>query len=491
MDTIMAFLEWLESREGLLSAITAVLAMCGICYGVIAFIFPSVNDRVRGIFGHDGNKDKSEGTTKAVSPGSVPGKTDNRSSIAVLPLRALSSSEEDRNIAAGISSEIGADLAQLSDLKVASHLATMQFHGDSINLREVADVLAIRYVLTGSFQRSGERIRLTAELTDAISGDQLWASTYDHDISDLFAMQGEVSRAIVAAIGGELKLADTRIAYDAPTDNLDAWGLVQKAFNFWLTHFTPDDYDKSLSLLRQAVKLDPNYAAARASLAMILSQRVINRVSANPQQDTQEALEMIEEAVRLGPRDLTVLENAGLVWTHHGQALRAIDALRQAVELAPLNLIAWGYLSFPLGWSGDRTQTEEAVTILDRLLTMAPKHPSRPYWLYFRANALVRLDRLDEAERDARKTLDLQPSWFLSWVTLANIYGRQDKYDEARHAMDKCRKIHPLITADFVVMSTRRICLSDAAAEPLLTGLFKAGMVDESAEELQATVPVS
>ncbi len=478
MDSIVAVLDWLESREGLLSAITAVAAMIGICYGIIAFIFPSVHKRARRIFGHEHENVEADAGSAKSSNRSVPAKGSKRSSIAVLPLRTLSSSEEDRNIAAGISSEISADLAQLSDLRVASHLATMQFQGDRVNLQEVAEVLSIRYVLTGSFQRAGDRMRLMAELTDAHSGDQLWASTYDHELKDLFEVQGQVSKAIVGAIGGELKLADTRIAYDAPTRNLDAWGLVQKAFNFWLTHFTPDDYDHSLSLLRKAVKLDPGYAAARASLAMILSQRVINNVSQDPDRDTREALDMIEEAVRLGPRDLTVLENAGLVWTHHGQAKLAIEALRKAVELAPLDLIAWGYLSFPLAWSGNQADVEEAVTILDRVLSMAPKHPSRPYWLYFRANALIRLGRLAEAENDARKALDLQPAWYLAWISLANIHGLRGEMHKARESMNKCLEIHPLMSGRFYVERCRVICLDDAAADPLVRGMFDAGLVE-------------
>ena len=202
-------------------------------------------------------------------------------------------------MAAGLSFEINGDLAQVPDLRVASHLASFSFQGENIDLKEVAEVLSIRYVLTGSFQRQGERMRLMAELTDAHSGEQLWASTYDRELEDLFEVQAEVSEAIVGAIGGELKLADTRVAFEAPTKRLDAWGLVQKAYNFWLTSFGPEDYDRSLELLRRAVKMDPLYAGARASLAMILSQRTINGLSGKDfEKDRDEALEMIEEAVR-------------------------------------------------------------------------------------------------------------------------------------------------------------------------------------------------
>ncbi|KAA9134120.1 tetratricopeptide repeat protein [Marinihelvus fidelis] len=484
MDSIIEFLNWLESREGLFSALTAIAAMFGICYGIIAFFFPGVGRWMRRTFGHESGFVAGESPQTGRGKGSeLPSKSRNRSSIAVLPLRTLSSLEEDRNIAAGISSEISADLSQLADLRVASHLATMQFQGQSVDLKEVAEVLSIHYALTGSFQRAGERMRLMVELCDATTGDQLWASTYDRQIKDLFDVQGEVSKSIVAAIGGQVKLADTRIAYDAPTDNLDAWGLVQKAFNFWLTHFSPQDYETSLKLLRKAVALDPQYAAARASLSMILSQRVINAVSQDPEADTRESLEMIEEAFRLGPRDLTVLENAGLVWTHHGEGLRAREALRLAVDIAPLDLMAWGYLSMNLGWTGNEAETREAVAIADRLLAMAPKHPSRPYWHYFRGSALNRLGDLEGAAKAANQALEDQPAFNIAYILLANVLALGGDLDGARAAYAASLQINPFLGPEFAIQRMKTVCMSEEAAEPMYRGLVLAGLTGKDGPE--------
>ncbi len=488
MEAITGFLDWLESREGLLSAITALAAMVGVSYGVIAFIFPGINRRLRRLFGHE-EGDKDAGATATVpargQDDKAPDKPVGRASVAVLPLRALSSSEEDQNIAAGISSEIGADLAQLPDLRVTSHLATMQFQGRQVDLAEVAHTLSIRYVITGSFQRLGDRMRLMAELTDAVSGDQLWASTYDREVSDLFEVQAEVSRSIVGAIGGELKLADTRVAYEAPTDNLDAWGLVQKAFNFWLTRFTPDDYDKSLALLRKAVDLDPDYAAAHASLSMILSTRFVHGMSPDPDKDRRESNARIEEAVRLGPKDLTVLQNAGLVWTNNGKMKRARDVLRTAVELAPLDLMSWGYLAYNLGFTGEGEELDESLEILDRLLKMAPRHPSRPYWLYFKAGTLVRAGRLEEARQMAERAIDLQPAYYLAHLTLANIHGRLGNLDEAREYYQQVLAINPVMTTEFALEQYRSICNSEERAEAFVSGLRNAGLLSDRAPDPQ------
>jgi len=480
METISGILEWLENREGLLSALTALAAIIGISFGVLRYIFKSLS-RAR-------NKRETE-DTKTAKALSRPNKKKkkrvglpsavNLSSIAVLPLKTLSTNEEDINIAAGLSSEISADLAQVPDLRVASRIASSAYRGEDIDLKEVAEVLSIRYVLTGSFQRQGDRMRLMAELTDAFNGEQLWASTYDRELEDLFAVQAEVSEAIVGAIGGELKLANTRVAFEAPTKSLDAWGLVQKAYNFWLTSFTPQDYDVSLALLRKAVKIDPLYAGARASLAMILSQRAVNGLSQDEfEKDRDEALEMIEEAVRLEPNDITVLENAGLVWTHHGHGLRARQALRHAVDLSPLDLIAWGYLGMNLGWIGQGEELEEAVGILNRLLTVAPKHPSIPYWNYFLSAALLRQGKVEEAEAAAQAVLKLQPSYYIAWIALANIYGHLGQNEKAHEAAEKSMAMNPLLTLEGAAHIMRVVSMSDEAVEPLISGLRSAGLLN-------------
>ncbi len=191
MDTISGILDWLASRESLFSALAALAAIVGIGYGVLAFIFPSFGRAVRRRFEHRELELAHGGAGGAAIPRagsrnsavSGPPAEVSKSSIAVLPLRTLSNNEDDEYIAAGISSEINADLAQLPDLRVASHMASLSFRGEDIDLRQVADVLSIRYVLTGSFQRHGDRMRLMAELTDAYTGEQLWAPTIASDTS--------------------------------------------------------------------------------------------------------------------------------------------------------------------------------------------------------------------------------------------------------------------------------------------------------------------
>ena len=480
MEFVSDIVAWLERHEGALSAIAALAAIVAVTYAILVTLFPSLGRYLGRWFNRDAENQNSKSVTylKRSRPGAV--KTSLgvvKASIAVLPLMPLSKNEDDLYMAQGISSEIIADLAKIPELRVASHLASFSYQGDNVDLQEVADVLSIRYVLTGSFQRQGERIRAIVELIDAGENEQMWAATFDRKVEDLFAVQEEVAVAIVGAIGGELKLADARIANSAPTKSLDAWGLVQKAFAFWFTTFDKKGYDDSLALLRRAVKIDPNYAAARASLAMILSQRVINALSEHPEKDRDDCLEMIEKAMQLDSKDLTVLQNAGLVWTHHGNALRAREALRRATKLAPLDLVAWGYLAFNLGWTGSEEDAAEAIDILDRLFAMAPRHPSGPYWNYFKSTACGRLGKVDEGITAGLDSVAAQPGFYLALISLANLYGMQGNFDEARVMWSRASAINPLMTPSRYAIGARIICTDDERRDPFIRGLRDAGIL--------------
>ena len=195
-------------------------------------------------------------------------------SIAVLPFRCLSADQEDSYMAEGIGSEINSALSRVPGVRVASHLSTYRYKDKQIpDLSRIASDLKIRYVLTGSLRRGGNRIRVIVELADAIAGSVEWSRNYDRDIEDLFAVQEEIASAIVRATGGELIRAGSERANKASSEELDAWGLVRKAYHFWNYGFHPAGISDSLNLLRRAVELDPDYANAHAFLGLYLIEK--------------------------------------------------------------------------------------------------------------------------------------------------------------------------------------------------------------------------
>jgi serine/threonine protein kinase/tetratricopeptide (TPR) repeat protein len=399
-------------------------------------------------------------------------------SIAVLPFRSLSADQEDGYMAMGIGSEINSALSRVPGVRVASHLATYRYKdNEGPDLAHIAAELKIRYVLTGSLRRGGNRIRVIVELADATVGSILWSRTYDRNLEDLFAVQEEIASAIVRATGGELIRADSERASKASPGELDAWGLVRKAYHFWNYGFRPTGIGDSLNLLRRAVELDPGYANAHAFLGLYLIEKVALILSERPEQDRAEAQAAVDRAFELAPNDTEVLENAGLVWCHCGKWEQAVQALRRAVQISPFNLVAWGYLGFVLGAGGhENKKAVEGDRILTKLIADTPEHPSAPYWYFFKAMACTRLGNFEEAAACGFKCVEMHPHFYMAHYILANALGHVGRYDEARAEMATTLAINPnisepLLTREWVVITRDR-----EMTELQLAGLRKAGI---------------
>jgi serine/threonine protein kinase/Flp pilus assembly protein TadD len=408
-------------------------------------------------------------------------------SIAVLPFRSLSADQEDGYMAMGIGSEINSALSRVPGVRVASHLATYRYKDNEVpDLAHIAAELKIRYVLTGSLRRGGKRIRVLVELADAIAGSVQWSRTYDRDLEDLFAVQEEIAGAIVRATGGELIRAGSERADRASADELDAWGLVRKAYHFWNYGFRPTGIGDSLNLLRRAVELDPTYANAHAFLGLYLIEKVALILSEHPEEDRAEAQAAVDRAFELAPNDTEVLENAGLVWCHCGMWEQAVHALRRAVRISPFNLVAWGYLGFVLGSGGQATKNAlEGDRILTKLITDTPEHPSVPYWYFFKAMACTRLGHFEEAVTCASKCVEMHPHFYMAHYVLANALGHVGRFDEARAEMATTLAINPNISEPMLAREWIVITREPEMAEIQLAGLRKAGIFPALSTEKQ------
>jgi serine/threonine protein kinase/Flp pilus assembly protein TadD len=399
-------------------------------------------------------------------------------SIAVMPFRSLSSVEEDSYMAMGIGSEINSALSRVPGVRVASHLATYRYKDDQKpDLAHIAAELNIRYVMTGSLRRGGNRIRVIVELADAKASTVLWSRTYDRLLEDLFAVQEEIATAIVRASGGELIRAGSERASKASPEELDAWGLVRKAYHFWNYSFRPAGIGDSLNLLRRAVELDPDYANAYAFLGLYCIEKCALILSEHPEKDRAEARTAVDRAFELAPNDTEVLENVGLVWCHCGNWEQAVQALRRAVVISPFNLVAWGYLGFVLGSGGQAIKdAREGDHILTKLIVDTPEHPSVPYWYFFKAITCTRLGKFDEAVTCASKCVEMHPHFYMAHYVLANALGHVDRYEEARMEMATALTINPYINEALLAREWQVITRDPEMSEAQLAGLRKAGI---------------
>ena len=199
-------------------------------------------------------------------PGTLALQASDRPAIAVLPFINMSDRPEQEYFSDGISEDIITALSKLRWFHVVARNSSFSYKGKPVHLKQVGDELGVGYVVEGSVRREGERVRITAQLNDVVTGSHLWAERYDRDIADVFAVQDEITQAIVAAIEPQLYTAESFRACRKAPDNMDAWDLVMRALShYW--RVTWQDNVAAQALLEKAISIDPNYGRALGVLA--------------------------------------------------------------------------------------------------------------------------------------------------------------------------------------------------------------------------------
>jgi TolB-like protein len=369
-----------------------------------------------------------------------------RASIAVLPLESLSRGEDDELLAKGFSAEIIRALSGVPDLRVVPHMQSAMYEGRK--LQDVARELDVRYVLSGSLQRTADRVRLIVLLTDAANGQQVWSESYEKELNDLFQVQRDVAEAIAIETGSRfLSIISDDLCRQAP-QGLSAWSLTHKAVTFWTMNYTREASSEAIDWLEQAIRLEPGNAMAHVLLGFVLNQRVVNWYSQDPYVENQRALAEVDAALRLAPRDATVMEYAALVWINCGFRNRCLQTARRVVTMSPFNMVAWGYVGCALVWGGTRAEIQEGLEVLHRLLKVAPNHPSVPFWHFFLCCGYAEAGDYATARDHAQAAVGFHPGFCLGWTALANALGATGDADGARQAIERAKQANPLFTLE-------------------------------------------
>ena len=303
-------------------------------------------------------------------------------SIAVLPFRNLSGDPEQEFFADGMVEDIITALSRLRWFFVIARNSTFVYKGASRDIRQVARELGVQYVLEGSVRKAGNRLRITAQLVDALTANHLWAERYDREITDIFAVQDAITQSVVAAIEPQLYAAEHSRIQSRPPASLDAWGCVIRAL-WHLGRITQDDYEKAGQLLHRAVSLGPRYAKAHSLLAFAELSGVARGSS-----DAAIAIPFAEQHVRtalaLDDNDPWSHFALGLLETLRSQQEEAIAAYRRSIDLNPNFALAHGCLGGSLAFAGRSDAALEAVA---RALRMSPYDPFAPLFSHFAAMA--------------------------------------------------------------------------------------------------------
>jgi adenylate cyclase len=391
-------------------------------------------------------------------------------SLAVLPFSNMSAEADQDFFADGISEDIITELSKFRTLFVIARNSSFAFKGHSVDAKEVSAKLGVRYIVEGSVRRAGRRVRITAQLIDAVEDTHIWAERYDRDLEDIFAVQDEVTRNIVLAIEPELASSERQRARRRPTESLGAWECYQRGL--WHLHqYRAEDNEEALSFLARAIELDPTFATAYAGLAFALYYHVILGFSDDSSGDLARALAAGSTAVRLDGNDPFAHVALGRVHTAKGEHDEAIQCCERAIDLNQSYASAHFGRAHSLWMSG---RPAEAVRSHDEAMRLSPRDPLMWAFQASKAIALILLERYEEALDYARRAQRHPNTALWAFMPEVSALGLMGRTDEARAALERVRRLKPDVTCSF---ATQVLPFSqDADREHFVRGLLVAGV---------------
>ena len=364
-------------------------------------------------------------------------------SIAVLPFNNMSSDAEQEYIADGLTEDLITDLSQSwAGLRVVARTSTFAYKGQSPDIRQVGKELGARYIVEGSVRRIGDRIRVTAQLIEAETGEHLWAEKFDRPWAEFFEVQDELIRGIVYALGYELQEAEmTRAQRAEDPSALDAWELSARAWNLYARADT--NIKEILQLQRRALELQPDWAWLHISLANFIGGNVFAGESDNPEADLAEVWEHGRQAVALAPDDPMVLSLWGLIHERFGTPKEAIRILEHVRELAPNFPMVFQVMAMSYTRVG---RPRKAIEMAGEHLRLDPMNPET--WVDHLIISIchMQLSQYAEAEVASRRAIRGNSSSALVWPQLAIVLVAQGRIEEAQAAMTETRALDPNYT---------------------------------------------
>ncbi|MGB8578173.1 MAG: winged helix-turn-helix domain-containing tetratricopeptide repeat protein [Pseudolabrys sp.] len=392
-----------------------------------------------------------------------------RPAIAVLPFINMSGDPEQEYFSDGISEDIITALSKLRWFFVIARNSSFTYKGKAVHMKQIAEELGVGYVVEGSVRKGGEYVRITAQLNDVATGSHIWAERYDRAIADVFAVQDEITEAIVAAIEPQLYAAENFRAQRKPPDSMDAWDLVMRALShYW--RVTRQDNVVAQALLEKATAIDPNYGQALGVLA------ASQTFSAHMGWADMAAVVPIAERAALA----AIRADSEDPWAHYALGnvclftRRFDDSLAEfelALRLNPNFSLAQGYYGLALSYCG---RCEEADLAARRALRLSPRDPFSAIYCGIAAYSQFVGHHYDEAMRLAREAIRQRIDFVGGHRVLTAAAGMAGQEDAAKAALLELRRAQPNISLDWV--ANQMPFKHDADRTHYLEGLRRAGM---------------
>ena len=408
--------------------------------------------------------------TTVVPASEAPLALPDKPSIAVLPFENMSGDPEQEYFSDGIAEDIITDLSKASGLFVIARNSAFTYKGRAVNVQEVSRDLGVRYVLEGSVRKAGNRGRSTAQLIDGTTGGHLWGERYDRDLTDIFAVQDEVTQHIVSALAVKLTPDERERVVSKGTDNLEAYDLYLRGREH-LQRQTKESNAQARSLLERAIELDPRFAVAIAALSFAHVEAYINQWSGEADRALQLALDLAQRAAEIDDSEPSAHFALGLAYHWLRQFDLAIAEAERAIALDPNYATGHVLLGHILEYAG---RPDEAIESLNTAMRLDPHYPD--IFLHFLALAHFHSGRYDDAIAASERRLTRKPESDISRVLLASSYGHLGRADEARAEWEKVFEVNP----DYSLEHKRKILpyKNPADFEHFADGLRKAGLVE-------------
>jgi TolB-like protein len=367
-------------------------------------------------------------TDRLAEPLALPDKP----SIAVLPFVNMSGESDHEFFADGMTEDIITGLSRFRSLFVIARNSTFAYKGKSPDVRDVARDLGVRYILEGSVRRGGERLRITGQLIDAETGNHLWAERYDRKLEDIFAVQDEVTEAIIAAIAPEIGDVERERSQRKPPESLDAWDIYQRGLAAYNSS-TEAGLTSAIEQFDRVNELDPTFAPAFAMAAGARWRHALHFEPDDRAGVLNQALEKAYTAITLDPRDATGLCHAGEVHSMLDQHEMAILKLEEAIALNPADALARYFLGGVLRRAG---RAEEAITHFDHAMRLSPRDIWLTGMMTDRAFVLFDLEHYEEAFDWAQRARLSPHPRTMTFAVFAAVLAKLGRQDEARAAVN-------------------------------------------------------
>jgi adenylate cyclase len=368
-------------------------------------------------------------------------------SIAVLPFVNMSQDPQQEYFSDGITEGIITSLSKVGELFVIARTSSFKYKGQAVDVQQVGRELGVGYVMEGSVQRSGERLRITAQLVDTKTGHHLWAERYDRDPKDIFAVQDEITMKIMTALQVKLTEGELGRFHAKGAKRLEAYEKYQQGLQY-IRSFTLEGNILARQMFEEVIALDPEYAGGYALLGWTHVVDFWFGWSESPQTSIEQVFNMAQKVLDLEGSLAEGHNLLGKVYLFKRQYDRAIAEAERSVALEPNNAYNIHQLAENLIYAG---RSEEAIALYNKAFRLYPLPPS--HFFQSLAAAYLLTEQYDQAIANCRKAIQRSPDSLFAHIVLAAAYGSSGHDEEARAEATEVLRINPKFSLEYLAQT--------------------------------------